>query len=267
MGVYLMRDSGSQNNFLTDKRKEYESNLNISSRHMNSRDDKSRQLLSQYYETHHLEIDPSILELYSNALSLKNEEIFSINLHLCELGMRQSKFLSIILPYCTNIKKLNLSCTSLCDKSIKYITKSFPTTTTLEILDIGHNPITPIGLEYFIHGIKYLKSLSYLDISGTSIDALVIQTLKIILSKSESIKELYMNQLFIKGQHLDMLFSEDFISLKKFSIEDNLINQDDLNSVLLLKKFNLDYFNLRDSKLSQDSKKMLYEEFGDILII
>lgn len=80
----------------------------ITRKSLNPHSDPHKKLIQQFYDQHKLDIDPEILILYMEILRGDNNSLKEVNLKFRNITPKQAKFLSLILPYCTSLRKINI---------------------------------------------------------------------------------------------------------------------------------------------------------------
>mmetsp|Transcript_300 Transcript_300/g.305 ORF Transcript_300/g.305 Transcript_300/m.305 type:complete len:107 (+) Transcript_300:24-344(+) len=80
----------------------------LSRKMLNPSSDPSRKLLQHFYNQSKLDIDPEILIIYMEVIRGDHQSIKEVNLKFRNIAPKQSKFLSLILPYCTELRKINI---------------------------------------------------------------------------------------------------------------------------------------------------------------
>ena len=246
---------------------EFMQNVLLSSKQLYPGLDTTRQLLSMYYENHKSELDPNLADLYIDALSCNSDKLLTLNFSFYEISPRQVKFLSIVLPYCTEIQKLDLTSSSLGDVGIKYITKAFPRIETLEHLDIKNNHIGVQGFSYFAKGVKLLKNLKILDVSENIFDKECLTIFMEALETSTSLQKLCMDKSNIDNDSICLIIKTlAKLKLSSLSLRDNLFSDSGLEEIILMKYLNLENLDMSGSQLSEDSRKSITNEFKMILL-
>lgn len=245
---------------------EFRHSFLLSSKQLHPGEDTARQLLALYYDHHKLELDPALTDLYIDALSFNSEKLITLNFNSYELSLRQVKFLSIILPYCTELHRLDISFTNTNSTGIKYITKAFPKIESLVELNLAGNFIEKSGFEYFAKGVKYLKKLTVLDLSDNKIDLELMKVVMNGIATCESLKELLLNRVGIDNERL-LVVLEGLQNLKvsKVSMQKNEISEVTQEEILCIGKLNLEFLDMSESMLKQDSHKILLDQFQDLI--
>ena len=270
MGAYLAQEKSLSNSTemsLDSAFDAFNSRVLISSKQLSPAQDTKRRLLSMYYEEHKLELEEMISAIYLDALSFDSSRLVSLCFKSIKLNPRQVKLLSIVLPYCTEIKELDFNNSGLENSSIIHITKTFPEITALMHLDIRNNSITDDGLLYFCKGLKYLNDLIYLNISGNEFNRNSIAKFIKGIEELTCLKELYMKRLAVDNEMLKYLYVIlKFINLEKLSLKGNKLTDECLEDIILFKELKLKDLDLRNSELSLSTADMILQEFGIIPI-
>ena len=269
MGVCISQEKEEENTLNLGKlplSEEFKHSILLSSKQLNPAEDTTRQLLSLYYQNHKAELEPNITQIYIDALSYNTEELITVNFLSYPLVPRQTKFLSIVLPYCTELKRLLLSGTELGNTGIKNLTKAFSKLQNLLQLEIADNQITTEGFEYFVKGAKFLNKLEILDISRNEINLNGVVNLAESLKDRKSLRELIMTGLKLDNQMLNALNKAFFdLKLQSLNLADNDIS--DYQEILALKSLGLESLNISKCKFDSESKKALTENFLPISLI
>lgn len=248
---------------------EYGQSLVISSRQLNIEDDPSKQFLYLYYEKHKLEIDTKFLEYYLEILKPGGENIVDISLKMHDIPKKQAKFLSCILPYCPELRKLNLWETMLCDSGLRYLTKCFPKIKNLEELSLEQNNIREEGFVYFSKGLRHLHKLKVLSIGNNIIGLEGIKSLCVALENCPLLEKIYMhnNDIDTEMFKIFVIYAEGARNLYTLGVGYNKLDKSSLEYIRKFLNFGrITEIYLKGNQIEDDDADCLVAEFISINI-
>lgn len=161
--------------------------------------------LQTFFELHRNKINLEIAKIYQKIIDGDQIEITQIHFKFYPLRQKQAKYLSLLLPYCTNLSHLNIWHAELGNKGVRYITKVIPCLNTLTELCLEENDIGEEGFDYLAKGLESIRSLKILSITRNRIGLKGSIGLATAIGMLTKLEMIYVDSTQLTNEHLSVL--------------------------------------------------------------